>query len=153
MAKRGRPSVFSASIAAEICRRVSSGESLRAVCRDDEFPPEATVRSWAIDDVCGFFAQYTRAKEIRADTIFDEMLEISDKPVLADKITIKADGSTETVIGDAVERSRLMIDARKWTLGRMKPKVYGDRVQHTGDAENPIVSRVEYGWSEPTKPE
>jgi hypothetical protein len=37
-----------------------------------------------------------------------------------------------------IDRSRLGIETRKWILGRMKPKKYGDRLQLANDPENPI---------------
>jgi hypothetical protein len=30
------------------------------------------------------------------------------------------------------------IDARKWTAMKLKPKKYGERLVHAGDAENPL---------------
>jgi len=124
----GRPTVFTDEIVAQICARVASGESLRAVCRTENFPSEVTVRRWAMDDVNGFSAHYARAREMRADTLFDEILEISDTPRIGEKTKTGPQG-TEVTTGDAVERSRLMLDARKWTLARMSPKKYGDKQQ------------------------
>ena len=37
-----------------------------------------------------------------------------------------------------VARSRVRLDARKWVLGRMKPKKYGDKVLLGNDPENPL---------------
>jgi hypothetical protein len=30
------------------------------------------------------------------------------------------------------------VDARKWVAAKLKPKKYGERVTHAGDAENPL---------------
>ena len=46
---RGRPSKYSAAIAKVICERLASGETLRAICKDQTLPSERAVRSWAMD--------------------------------------------------------------------------------------------------------
>jgi hypothetical protein len=47
-----RDTVYSASIAIKICRRMSNDESLRVLCRISVVPPEATVRQMGAAD-CG----------------------------------------------------------------------------------------------------
>ena len=39
------------------------------------------------------------------------------------------------------QRSRLRVDTRKWAAGKMAPKRYGDKIQHTGDGGGPIRVR------------
>nr|MBA3242286.1 DNA packaging protein [Acidobacteriota bacterium] len=75
---RGRPSLYTAEIAEEICRRLSAGQTLREVCRSDGMPSEGTVRAWALDDYNGFSTQYTRAREIGYLCLADELIEVSD---------------------------------------------------------------------------
>lgn len=61
----------------------------------------------------------------------EETIEIADNGT-NDTYT-KEDGS-EGVNSDVVQRSRLRVDARKWFLSKMMPKVYGDKItqEHTG---------------------
>lgn len=68
-------------------------------------------------------------------------MRIADEPVIAEKVTHKADGTTETVVMDAVDRSRLAVDTRKWLLSRWSPKRYGDRsaLEVTGKDGAPLV--------------
>jgi hypothetical protein len=49
--------------------------------------------------------------------------------------------------GEALRRSALRIDARKWMLGKMKPKVYGDKVttEHSGPGGGDIIIRATIG--------
>jgi hypothetical protein len=109
MAERGRPSIFSEELATRICERLAAGETLRAVCRDDDMPSESTVRRWASDTEHPISAQYVRAREIGYQCMADEIIEI-------------ADGSD----GDA----RLRVDTRKWLMSKALPKMYGDKVSH-----------------------
>lgn len=117
-----------------ICAKLSEGMSLRAVCALPGTPSEAAVRAWALDDVEGFAAQYARAREIGYDCLADELLSIADTPVTGVKTTTKPNGDTETVEGDMTEHRRIQIDARKWMLSKMLPKIYGDKLDlnHSG---------------------
>lgn len=139
--ERGRPTAFSAEIAAAICDRIAEGRSLRAVCRDTGMPPESTVRSWAIDDREGFFAQYARARLIQAHAMFDEILEIADDGTNDTYTTEDGEG----INYDVIQRSRLRVDSRKWYLSKALPKVYGDQVlhEHAGPDGGPIRVAVE----------
>ena len=121
MAERGRPSIYTPKIAAEICRRMEAGESLRSICRSKDMPDEATVRLWARENREGFYPQYARAMETRMEGLADEILEIAD-----DKS------------GDAM-RDRLRLDARKWLMRKVAPKRWGDRTIHMGDPDAPLV--------------
>jgi hypothetical protein len=42
----------------------------------------------------------------------------------------------EITDNEAIQRSKLRVDARKWVLSRMNPKKYGDRLNVDHDAEN-----------------
>lgn len=125
----GRPSDFTAEIAQHICEELSEGKSLREICRAEGMPAESTVRSWALDDRDGFFAQYTRARDIGLDCRADEVFEIADN-----------------VDGDAA-RDRLRFDARRWYLSKLAPKKYGDKVQQevSGPEGGPVetITRIE----------
>ena len=51
---------------------------------------------------------------------------------------IATDGTTEGH-GDMVDRSRLMVNARKWPASKLAPKKYGDKVEASYPA--PTVGR------------
>lgn len=121
----------------EICNRISKGESLRSVLRDDDMPDRTTFFKW-IDSNKEYINQYARATELRADYIFDEMFEIADdgQNDYIEKVT--NDGESYTVLNsEHVQRSKLRIDARKWALAKMNPKKYGDKLDlnHSGEME------------------
>lgn len=141
MADRGRPSLYTAEIATEICRRLADGESLNAICKDEGFPHESTVRAWALDDVEGFSTKYTRAREIQAHLYADSIMDIADNPEIGEKVTIEADGSEKIQRGDMIEHRRLRVDSRKWIVAKMLPKIYGDKLQteHSGGITVQVV--------------
>lgn len=131
--------MFTQSLADRICERLAAGETLRAICRDEDMPNERTVRTWALDDVAGFSPQYARAREIGYAVLFDQMLEIADTPQQGVTITEKATG-TETKTGDMIEHRRLRVDTRKWMLAKALPKIYGDKqqIEHSGNVNHTI---------------
>lgn len=121
---------YDRAIADTICERIGSGESLRAICSDEGMPDKATVFRWlALDDA--FRDQYARAREAQADALFDEILEIADDGQNDWMEKKNADGQNIgwTENGEALRRSVLRVDARKWMAGKLRPKKYGDKIE------------------------
>jgi len=90
-----------------------------------------------------FVVQYTRAREVQADTLIDETLDIAD-----DSTNDWMERRGQIVEnGEAIQRSRLRIDTRKWIAGKMRPKKYGERItKDEGDeGERETIIRVEGG--------
>lgn len=125
----GRPSIFSQALADTICERISNGESLRAICEDDGMPSKSTVFKW-LGLEAEFADQYARAREAQADAIFDDILSIADDG--QNDWMEKHDAEGENIgwreNGEAIRRSQLRIDARKWMAGKLKPKKYGEKL-------------------------
>jgi hypothetical protein len=119
----GQPSGFTQEIADDICAKLSKGMSLRSICRDDKMPSTSMVFRWLRDNKV-FRDQYIHARDDQAETIFDQMVDIADESV---NDFIEVDGR-EIPNQEAIQRSRLRIDTRKWVLGKMKPKKYGDHL-------------------------
>lgn len=134
--KGGRPSRFTLNIADQICERLADGESLRTICSDDSMPNRSTVFRWLSQNK-EFCSQYARAREAQADALADEILDIADNN--AHDIAVDNEGN-ETINHDAIARSRLRVDTRKWLAGKLKPKVYGDKIQQelTGKNGGPV---------------
>lgn len=125
----GRPSLFSKEMADVICERIADGESLRAICDDEGMPSKSTVCKW-LNEQEGFSDQYRRAREAQADAIFDDILTIADDGRNDWMEKRNADGESIgwTENGEALRRSHLRIEARKWMAGKLKPKKYGDKL-------------------------
>ena len=114
-----------------ICKEIEKGNSLRQVLRDNEnMPSTSTLYQW-IDSDKEKTKQYARSCELRADILFDEMIEIADTPI--DGIVIETDdnGRTKERKGDMLGHRRLQVDTRKWILSKMNPKKYGDKTDIT----------------------
>lgn len=121
--KTGRPIGFSSAVAAEICARLAAGETLRAICRDRSLPTETVVRGW-VTDRPRFAAAYERAREIGYAALADQLLEIADD---SSADTYVDDKGRARSVTEAIQRSRLRIDTRKWLLAKVLPRLWGDR--------------------------
>jgi hypothetical protein len=138
-----RPSDYNDVIAEAICEEIASGRSVVQICLDPDFPSETTVYRW-LDKHEAFRERYARAREFQAEHYAAEIIQLADTPVEARKITIKPDGGEEVTIGDAVDRTRLQIDARKWYASKLSPKKYGDKLQQevSGPNGGPVEAKV-----------
>ena len=124
----GRPTDYNHEIADEICERLADGESLRAICREDDMPSKATVFRW-LSLHKEFSDQYARARETQADSLFDDVLEIADD---ARNDWMERNGKEDEgwqLNGEHIQRTRLRVDARKWMAGKLRPKLYGEKSQ------------------------
>ncbi len=74
-----------------------------------------------------FMQQYARAREIQAELLAEEIIEIADDS--SGDVIVDDDGKEQTN-HERVARSRLRVDARKWYASKLAPKRYGDRIQH-----------------------
>lgn len=149
---RGRPTIYTPEIAAEICARISNGESTRAIAKDMHMPCEGTIRAWAVDNAHGFFAQYTRAVQIRAMGWAEEIIEIGDDGS-NDSYTDPNSG-IEKINHEVVARSRLRVDSRKWMLSKVLPKIYGDKLDlnHGLQPDNPLAKLFDQIKGTPLRP-
>lgn len=118
--------MFSQDVADFICERIADGKSLRELCERGVshwiggemrlIPNRSTVARWleANED---FATKYARAREMQADYMDDLILETANN---CTHLTAAAD--------------RVRIDAYKWRASKLKPKVYGDKLDlnHSG---------------------
>ena len=134
----GRPSIYSADLAARICARLAAGESLLSVCKSDDMPARATVNEWVTTNREGFADIYARARDAGLDVMSEELLAICDEQ--AEVVT-----DTGKRYDPEVQRDRLRVDTRKWYLSKLAPKRYGDRiaVEHSGSVS--IEDRLRAG--------
>ena len=123
---RGAPEFeYTQEIAKEICDYVATHtESVADMVKNNpHFPKEDTIRRWRLyrDD---FGAKYARAKQLQAELMAEEVLEIADRK---DCDTIINKEGDEICNHEWIARSRLRIDTRKWIACKLAPKLYGDK--------------------------
>jgi hypothetical protein len=149
----GRPSDYSDAVADKICEELMLGESLRAICAREDMPSERAVYNWLLKNE-DFVQKYTRAREIQSERGIDEIIEIADDGT---NDWIEKRNESGQIVGyvengEAIRRSALRIDARKWKASKLLAKKYGDRasLEHTGKDGGPLsVTIVKYGDDTP----
>lgn len=143
MAEReGRPSLYSLELAALICDRIASGESLRQVCRDESMPCTSTVLKWA-REIEEFSQHYAKAREALLEHWAEEITEIADDGSNDWMQNADPENPGYRLNGEHINRSRLRVDTRKWLLSKLAAKRYGDRVaaEITGKDGGPIETK------------
>lgn len=134
---------FTDEIGDTICERIALGESVRSICDDEAMPSMSTVFKWLRDNE-GFSQQYARARETQADTIVDEILDIADdgRNDWMEKRNSDGENIGWQENGEAMRRSQLRIDARKWMAGKLRPKKYGEKLALTDGDGGPLKVSV-----------
>ena len=110
--KMGRPTLYTPELAATICNLIADGRTVKAISNLPDMPSRGTIRrgiSEAYQEGGNneFRDAYTRAKQDQADAFAEDTVYIADNE------------------GD-VNRAKVMINARQWYAGKLKPKKYGD---------------------------
>lgn len=102
---------------------IEKGRALRRILNEDSnMPSTQTFYIWLQDIEKS--KQYARATEIRADAIFDEIIEIADD---SSRDEIELEDRIIVENREFINRSRLRVDARKWIASKLNPKKYGDK--------------------------
>lgn len=120
----GRPSDFTPELADTILNRLSLGDSLVSICRNEGMPQPATIYRWLTGDSANpemreayslFRDRYAHARSIQAETKFEQISDIAYRVL---------DGDVDPNAG------RVAIDALKWAASKLAPAKYGDRIEH-----------------------
>ena len=117
----GRPVIFGIDNPCwfEICKQISEGKSLSTALKSDGMPSYRSALMMLQTNL-EFRTMYEKAIESRADRLAEEILELADETMPA---------HLEGAMASAwVQQKRLQVDTRKWVAAKLKPKVYGDRI-------------------------
>lgn len=106
--------LYTDELAQAMCERIAGGEPIYKMCRRKGMPSYTTFKRWQRENA-DFRAMVIEAKEDQADMFVDEI------NIVATNLTKKAQTPEQ------IAAARVLIDTRKWTAARFKPKVYGDR--------------------------
>ena len=142
MAKRaprkgaGRPSKYTKELGDAVCKKIGDGFSMRTVCAPDTMPDMSTVFRWIREDD-EFRKQYVLATEERTESHSEALLEMGEEAIeKAQDVDPKASGAV-------VQAYKLKADNLKWSMSKMKPKKYGDKLDLTSGGDRlpqPIIS-------------
>lgn len=139
----GRPTSYTEETASIICQRLVEGESLKAICREDGMPAASTVFVW-LDAHEEFRTKYARARELQAELQVDEMTEIADNGSNDWMGRKNADGENIgwKENGEALTRSKLRLEQRRWNAEKLLPKKYGAKMAIGGADDLPPIKET-----------
>lgn len=117
----------------KILQRISHGESLCSICKDEDMPSQTSFFNW-LDSDPTLVEKYARARNAQADYLVEETLEIADNASNDWMASNDPKNPGYQLNGENIQRSRLRVDARKWFASKVFPKKYGDfsRTELTG---------------------
>ena len=123
--KLGRPSTKpDPDIVNEIINWISHGNTLRSYCRQKNKPNWRTIYNWSEKDDGDFIARFAHARDMGADAIAEECLEIIDSP----PPLCGSEGNTRLDPAAAVQMQKNRVEARLKLLAKWNPKKYGEKV-------------------------
>ena len=102
-----------------ICEQMSLGKSLSTAIKAEGMPSYHAVMLMVKNNP-EFRTMYEKAIESRADRLAEEILELADEQM--------PEGLEGPLASAWVQQKRMQVDARKWVASKLKPKVYGDRI-------------------------
>ena len=117
---------FSEAIAVEICNRVSAGEFLINICKDEEMPTVRSVTQWK-KDRSDFKQLYDDAIKDRLDIFEDEVVTIADELERDFKLVKKAGKQVRVLDVEVISRAKLRVDVRKAHLKAYRPERWGEQ--------------------------
>lgn len=107
-------------------------------------PAATTVHQWVLEDKkedindldeIPFSKHYARARDIQAEIMFDEILDISDDGSNDYMTVTKGDETYNVEDREVTNRSKLRVDSRKWYLSKVLPKKFGDKLDVMSDGK------------------
>jgi len=121
--KGGRPTKYTEELITEICERLTQGEPLSAICRDENMPCRNTVGNWTEENP-EVFGRIARAREAGEERIAADVLEIVDTPP----------ARVATPHGDAIDSGdvanrKMRAEYRLKLLAKWNPKKWGERLE------------------------
>ena len=150
----GRPTIYCKELADYICELIAASDiGIVRLCKsDDNLPHFSQIFRWLGDvedkNKDYFREQYARARELQAERLSHEIIEIADD---SKKDTLISEEGAPYPNTEWIQRSRLRVDARKWLASKLAPKKYGDKLDVTSDGQK-ISNIFKIGYSN-TKPD
>lgn len=127
----GRPSLYDRDVADRILQHMWDGYSTTSACRLEDVP-HSTFRHWAFRDEDGLLARYTLARDMQVKAMADRVVDVASGVHRAAVVKDEETGVSKFVMPAdsmvAVARDRLDSDKHQWTLAKVAPREYGDRL-------------------------
>lgn len=107
------------SIWPTILDAIANGQSLSSILRREGMPSYSWAKLQLRTDP-ELRKQYDQAIEDRGDRLAEELIELAFRP-----LPEGLDGRQQSAL---VQLRRLQVDTLKWTASKLRPRVYGERI-------------------------
>ena len=128
---------FTTELFEDICNEIAySDKGLVTICKAKGLNANSFYEWLAKDKDLG--DKYARARELQAEFLADQILEIADDKSGDEVAVFNGDegGPDATRVDyENIQRSKLRVDARKWKAAKLSPKKYGDKVDLTSNGK------------------
>lgn len=133
-----------------IINHIEDGNSLISALNINGMPSTSTFYIWLeekdeegnqTEEAKEKSKRYARACEVRELKLLDEIISIADAQ---ENDVIETDNGPITN-HNVIQRNRLQIEARQWTLGKLRPEKYGNKVDLTSGGEKIQVTAPIFG--------
>lgn len=138
-AKTGRPTSYTDAIGDSICEKLAEGVSLNRICKAEDMPHRATVHRWLLSDNPqhdSFRDKYALARQMGYECMADDILDIADDGSNDWMESENPENPGFRINGEALGRSRLRVDTRKWFMSKVLPKFKDKDDQQKSGAED-----------------
>lgn len=136
---------FTKELFYSICDEIaSSDKGLATICKSHNIGPVTFYNHIKEEGNEELLNIYMRAREMQADFMADQIIEIAD---FTTKDTIHVEneaGGYDMPNHEWINRSKLRVEARKWIAAKLKPKKYGDKLDLTSkDEKIEAITKIE----------
>lgn len=116
---------YSEALGCEIAERVSNGEHLPDVLKSVDVSFNS-LGSWMRKHK-HFSVLFQTARETQAHNFISEVVKI-------------VDDAPATMAG--IAKAKIQANVRQWLASKILSPIYGERIVHSGDTENPVVTKM-----------
>lgn len=133
----GRPTAYTKEYGDLICELLSQGQSLSRICKENNIPPRGTIYRWLLSDDPihnDFRDSYALARRIGYECMADDIIDIADDGTNDWMENNNEENPGYIINGEALGRSRLRVDTRKWFMSKVLPK-FADKQEVNNGAD------------------
>jgi hypothetical protein len=152
----GRPSGYTEEQAERVCDKLALGWSLRKIEEhvDEDgstYPCKDTILTWCWK-IEGFSDRYARAQEAGCEAVRQEMQEIADdgRNDWMKRLAFNGGNPAWEINGEAINRSKLRWEDRRWYLGKKQPKKWGEAQQIDMTVKGQMDNTLKIEFVEPS---
>jgi hypothetical protein len=133
---RRRQGGYTRPLGRAIAKMMVKGLTINRIGKRPRMPPASTIYTWVGTPNHPFLEHYARARESYYSRMAEDIVDLADDSGSDWKIETRGKDATPVKVLDreALERTKLRIETRKWLLSKALPHLYGDQVGKGDDA-------------------